>query len=530
MRHLILFSAGLVSLSLSAEACQNRGHNSVPDSDTIVVTPVEEPRCEALNPDTCFASIQEIDYRIDTFDVVHSGIVDSFADLFAEAPGILTFRGNPARNAMVFELDSQPDSLCVDWTFVTKTDNRKTSHGQWGGGTGWTGQPLYVAWPDSLAAHYKALGTMMPEAGSREVIFASLCSQLYFVDFETGEPSREPIFVNHPIKGTPLIDPTLDGKIYVGHGVKADSAPWGQIVVDLERHAIVQEFGVDRRAWRGWGAYDSSPLRFGQFVFRPGENGTLYKWLVQGDTLTLHSTLRYRKRGAGAPGVESSMSVWRNYGYLNDNHGNVMCVNLNTLKPVWRYDNHDDSDATPVVSHEGDSTFVYSGCEVDRKSGAARCHFVKLNALTGMKVWEDTTTSHQAHALGKHFDGGYYATPLLGRGACEDLVFVNRVLNTKNLNGELVAFEKATGRQRYTLPLRHYAWSSPIGFVSKDGKFTIFTGDTAGNAYLIDGETGELLYRQRIGSNFESSPIAVGNSVVLGSRGNKVFKIRLLRR
>lgn len=517
-------------MSISAEACLQQRQEDVTAADTTEEETIEVPAVELLNPDTCFASIQDINYRVDTFDVAHSGEVESFRDLFTDAPGILTFRGNPARNAMVTELERQPDSLCVEWTFITKTDNRKTSHGSWGGGTGWTGQPLYVEWPDSLASHYKALGTMKAEAGRREVIFASLCSQLYFVDFETGEPSREPIYVNHPIKGTPLIDPTLNGLVYVGHGVKADSAPWGQIVVDLEKHAIKQEFGVDRRAWRGWGAYDSSPLRFGSFVFRPGENGTLYKWLVSADTVTLHSTLRYRKKGAGAPGVESSMSVWRNYGYLNDNHGNVLCVNLNTLKPVWRYDNHDDSDGTPVVSVEGDSVFVYSGCEVDRKAAAACCHFVKLDAMTGAKVWEDTTTSRQAHALGKHFDGGYYATPLLGRGACEDLVFVNRVLNTKNLNGELVAFEKATGRQRYTVPLRHYAWSSPIGFVSKDGKFTIFTGDTAGNAYLIDGETGEVLYRQRVGSNFESSPIAVGNSVVLGSRGNKVFKMRLLTR
>lgn len=529
MRHLLFFSVGLIGLSLSSEACQANKNEAVAAEDSTTVAAVEEPR-ELLNPDTCFASIEDLVYQIDTFDFEHSGVVESFADLFEQAPGIFTFRANPGRNAMVFELEQQPDSLYLDWTFVTKTDNRKTSHGQWGGGTGWTGQPLFVSWPDSLMSHYKSLGLMKPEAGNREIIFASLCSQLYFVDFETGQLSREPIFVNHPIKGTPLIDPTLNGLIYIGQGVKADSAPWGQIVVDMNKHKIVQEFGQDRKAWRAWGAYDSSPLRLGQFVFRPGENGTLYKWLVSGDTVTLHSTLRYKRKGAGAPGVESSMSVWRNYGYLNDNHGNVVCVNLNTLKPVWRYDNHDDCDSSPVVSVEGDNTYIYSGCEVDRKAGAQRCHFVKLDALTGAKVWEDTTTSRQASALGKHFDGGYYATPLLGKGVCEDLVFVNRVLNTKSLNGEFVAFEKATGRQRYTVPLRHYAWSSPIGFVSKDGKFTIFTGDTAGNVYLIDGQTGTILYREHIGSNFESSPIAVGDCVVLGSRGNKVFKMRMVKR
>jgi len=527
MRQLLFLSAGFVGVSLSCAACQAKLNDSVSNADSLNVIEEDILPQSFLNPDTCFASIQDLVYKVDTFDTIHSGVIQSIDGMYEPSRGIFTFRGNPERTAVVYELDRQPDSLYVDWTFVTKTDNRKTSHGSWGGGTGWTGQPLFVEWPDSLVSYYKSLGTMNAEAGNREVIFASLCSQLYFLDLATGKPSREPIFVNHPIKGTPMVDPLLNGLIYVGQGVKACSAPWGQIFVDLKKHAVVKEFGEDRKAWRPWGAYDSSPIRLGQFVFRPGENGTLYKWLVEGDTIILHSTLRYKMRGA-APGIESSMSVWRNYGYLNDNHGNVVCVNLNTMKPVWRYDNYDDCDSTPLVSYEGDNTYIYSGCEVDRKAGAARCHFVKLDALTGAKVWEDTTASRQASMGGKHFDGGYYATPLLGKGVCEDLVFANRVLNTRNMNGELVAFEKATGRQRYTVALRHYAWSSPIGFVSPDGKFTIFTADTAGNVYLIDGESGKILYRQLVGSNFESSPIAVGNSVLLGSRGNKFFKMNLV--
>jgi hypothetical protein len=55
----------------------------------------------------------------------------------------------------------------------------------------------------------------------------------------------------------------------------------------------------------------------------------------------------------------------------------------------------------------------------------------------------------------------------------------------------------------------------------------VLTGDTHGYIYLFDGKTGEKLFSQLIGINFESSPVVVGNCVVLGSRGNKIYKLKV---
>ena len=68
-----------------------------------------------------------------------------------------------------------------------------------------------------------------------------------------------------------------------------------------------------------------------------------------------------------------------------------------------------------------------------------------------------------------------------------------------------MAFDRKTGRQVYSTPLRIYAWSSPVSFTDPNGKLWVVTGDCAGNLYLIDGRTGEIKTRRNVGNNFESS-------------------------
>ena len=48
-----------------------------------------------------------------------------------------------------------------------------------------------------------------------------------------------------------------------------------------------------------------------------------------------------------------------------------------------------------------------------------------------------------------------------------------------------------------------------------------------GNLYLIDGTTGEILDRMALGSNIEATPAVFENTIVVGTRGQKIFGIRL---
>ena len=533
MKHVVGIIALLQALTIwvIAVGCtsphRQAGHDEAAHTDSIAS---EEATTEVPLPDTTYGSAARIQPAISVFDTITSGTIDSYADPYDAVPGIFTFRGNQERSApYVGKLDGTPDSLVTVWKFYTSMDLRATNHGTWGGGTGWTGQPLYVEWPDTMAESFRndtlACATL---PSNREVIFASLDGNVYFLDFETGRPSRDTISVSNPIKGTPMLDPLHWSRLYVGHGLLADRAHgWGQLTIDLQRHRIIHRLLDDSRAWRSWHANDASPLRVGQFVFNVSENGTIYKWLVTPEGRRLHSSMQYRIDDSVGSGFEASMSAWRNYGYVNDNHGNLVCVNLDNLRPVWRYDLGDDCDCTPVVCHEEDGTFVYAGCEVDRHPSDSLCRFVKLDALRGDTIWTLQTVSARCNKEGKHFDGGYYASSLPGRGNCADLIFNNRVRNLEGQNGELVAIDRRTGQERYVAPLRHYAWSSPVGFLNERDEFFVLTFDTVGRCYIFDGSSGRILYSRIVGGNFESSPIVIGDEVVVGSRDGFMYKFRV---
>ena len=525
-----LYFLGLLTLLLTAMSCKT--HHTVPadgitasvDSvpvespDTLgmvvleTVPEIPEPTVILPFPDTIYPSAQALHYVIDVFEKEIPGTLNDLTDLYENVPGIFTFRGSPTRNPN-FSGRIHGDSIDIhkEWEFTTYFDMTKTDYGTWGGGTGWTGQPLYIHWPDSL----------------QELIIASLCGYVYFIDFQTGEPTRDYFDAKNVLKGTPSLNPWLNGDLYIGHGVEKQP-PFGNAIYNLFTGTQTHSFGKDPQAWRKWGAYDSSPIVIDSFVFRPGENGTLYKYYIGQGEYMLHSTLRYSTTKAHrSPGIESSMAVCRNYGYITDNMGNIICVNLNTLRPVWRYYNHDDTDATPLVDVEDTIPYVYSGCEIDKQGLSGASHFVKLNGLTGELVWDDTIHGLQVDIDDKTLNGGMFGSPLLGSKDCSDLIFSNFCINKEKNCGCLVAMNKKDGSIAYRAKTIQYAWSSPIPFFNDRGEMFIFTADCNGYVYLIKGKTGEIVASKKIGSNFESSPIVVDDKIIIGSRGNKIYKIAL---
>ena len=461
-----------------------------------------------LFPDTVLPSASAVSYTLDIADTADSGVLASVENLYDGKDGWFTFRGSPLRNADYGgTVKGTPTRIVKDWQFNTIFDSSKTSMGTWGGGTGWTGQPLYLR-------------------SSDEIIVASLCGRVYFLNFADGTESREAIDVTNPIKGTCSLEPTQRNLLFVGQGIPK-VAPMGQVAIDLRQHKRIFFSGADRKAQRGWGAFDSSPVVVGGFLFWPGENGTIYKYKVLDNDIALHTALRYRCRGV-APGVENSLCAYSNYGWFGDNNGNVICINLNTMRPVWHYNNHDDIDGSIVCEVADGVPYLYAGCEVDKQGNSGICHFVKLNGLTGQPVWEQQIPCRKLNIGGKHFDGGLYCTPLLGKGDCEDMIFANICQRGNSGNAEFTAFSKKTGEIIYRTPLSAFAWSSPVAFYNERNQAFVFTGDSSGNAYLIEGKTGKILFREHMVNNFESSPVVVGNRFVVGSRGREIYRFSVL--
>lgn len=507
----------LLCLALTVLACVRQQPQPVVSIDPEPVecdTTTETPAVTAF-PDTMFASAAKLMVQIDTIDPLLPSELSTLDDVYAGKPGIYTFRGSASR-IPEYQGHLTDDSLHikVEWSYATRVDYTNTCLGVWGGGVGWTGQPLYVQWPqDSLQR--------------QEIIVVSLCGDVYFIDFQTGQPTREPLDVLNVLKGTPTLNSALNGHLYLGHAVPK-GAPFGTQVVDVFTRETVDLFGRDSKAWRSWGGYDASPVEAGGFLFRPAENGGLYKYYIGDGGYALQSVLHYSTtKTKASPGMESSMAVCRNYGYVGDNAGNILCINLNTMKPVWHYWNHDDTDASPIVELEDDVPYVYTGCEVDRQGSSGCSHFVKLNGLTGELIWEDTVQCRKLQYGDKSSDGGMYVTPLPGEEDCEGMIFSAFCVQKPKTPGVFVAFDKHTGEVLYKTVLKHECWSSPVAFYNDRHEMFVFIGDRKGDVYLIKGKTGEIVASSKIGYNFESSPIVVDNKVVVGSRDNKIYKIAL---
>ena len=483
-------------------------------------------------PDTVMASVNNnMKWEVIVCDSTSDGALKNFSDPYQSPHNHIAFRANQLRDAdFGGKVKGTPKEIVQDWVFQTPIDNTPTSLGVWGGGTGWTSQPLYVEWQEEMVKKFRnsPSARLTADFSPKEIVVASLCGQLCFINFHTGKASREPLDLGNPLKGTPMIDPRMNGLLYSGHALRA-KADVCQNAVDLvTRSLVMQSPGNNPKAFRHWPGSDSSPIFADGFVFWPSENGLIYKYDMRADKGKVHSMLRYTCKGTGvAPGVESSMCVYKNYGYVGDNHGNVFCLNLNTMKPVWYYDNHDDIDASIVCEVLNGHPYVYVACEVDRQGDAGSCRFAKLDGLSGEPVWAIQVPCTKMTINKKHFDGGMYSTPLLGKGNCSQLIFSTLANDGTNGMGHFYAWDKRSGKQVYKVPLKCYSWSSPVAFYNENNELFIVLGDTSGRLYLIEGKSGKILFDKVFGANFESSPVVVGNSLVVGSRGSSVYKCHL---
>jgi hypothetical protein len=98
---------------------------------------------------------------------------------------------------------------------------------------------------------------------------------------------------------------------------------------------------------------------------------------------------------------------------------------------------------------------------------------------------------------------------------------------TSSSAGTFVAIDRNSGNIVYKTSLKFYSWTSPVAFYTPNNKMYIFTGDVLGNLYLIEASSGKIIYTMRGGNNFESSPVVIGNSVVVGSRGREIHKFTI---
>lgn len=466
--------------------------------------------------------------------------------------GVTTFRGSNYRNDPAYGTaeiaEKKLESL---WNVDSGALTRWT-------GSGYTGQPLIVQWDDSMRQIMNLYPEKKAEQNLTEVIYPTMDGKIYFLDTEDGTPTRDFIDMGFTVKGTASIDPRGYPLLYVGQSIgNSGDNSWDDSsihIYSLIDGSELYQYGFpdkDPFSFRdSWQAWDSSPLVAADTdtLVWPGENGVLYTFElnstfdVSAGTVTVSpdEPVKYRyttsageEAPAGQPdvrcyGIESSAAAYRNWLFFTDNCGLMQCVDLNAMAPVWVQDVTDDSDAACVLAEEEGGIYLYTGCEIDKavRAGDAtgEAFARKVDALTGEIVWE---TPYECYAV-PGSDGGILASPAVGDGSLEGLVFYTVArTGADEESGLMVALDKATGAEVWRLPMDDYAWSSPVPVYSGDATGYLIQCDSGGNMRLVDGVSGAVLDSLSLESNIEATPAVFGDIAVVGTRGEKIYGIKI---
>lgn len=487
---------------------------------------------------------------------------------YSAVPGILTFGGNNYRNTFAYGTPTVAERrLYRTW------EERIGQIDSWSG-TGWTGQPLIIQWPDEVRPLLGVAETYKNKDGFTEVIYPAMDGNIYFFDLETGTKTRT-INAGVVMKGTACLDPNGYPLLYVGQSIAEQSENNLTIaylrVYSLITNEEIYRFGKhDYFSYREWQAYDGSPIIADDTIFYAGENGVLYssklntKFDAAAGTVSIEpeALVKYRYTGTGYSkenaanrrwyGVESSVAAFRNYLYFTDNGGRLQCVDANTYQLLFAADVGDDADASVVIEENYDdgTIYLYTAGQVSMPSGDIGDDFgysyhKKINGLTGAIVWEQKWIASTGD---ENSSGGTLATPHVGRGNISNLVIYSMALTAVTeeqasdtagndtaagdaadtnpngdyrLGGRIVAYDKRTGDIAWCLEQAGEAdyWSSPVVIYDEADKAYLIQCDRAGFIKLYDASTSALLYSLDLGSRIDSTPAVFNNYLVVGTRG-----------
>lgn len=512
-------------------------------TEATTVPPTEpDPTYEAANTDKSDPSNWKVKWEI-----IQSGkVVDNYtrpetiffgdASEYAALEGVFTFRGDNYRSGASYgTVDVINKTLSEKWQ--TKIGSLSGDNGNWTG-CGWTGQPLIVRWDDAT----KQIMNLNPEKKAKEnlveVIYATLDGNIYFYDLEDGSATRPPVKVGMSFKGAGSLDPRGYPLMYVGSGDNRSGQRARMYVISLIDGTILYEqSGKDSDIKRGWYAFDSAPLISAETdtLIWPGENGLLYTIKLNTSYDKAAGTIsvnpenmvktRYSTNTGHKIGCESSAIIVGSYLYYADNGGMFFCVDLNTMKLMWAQNTYDDVNATPVFEWGNDGKgYIYTGSSMEYAKGTTYLH--KLDAATGEILWEKKYTGV---TYNEKVSGGVLSSPILGKKGTdlEGLVIFSVARTPTAGGGTLVALNTETGEVVWENTLRNYCWSSPVAVYNNEGKSYFVQCDSAGKVTLYEGATGAALGSCSLGSNIEASPAIFENTIVVGTRGQRIFGITI---
>ena len=461
---------------------------------------------------------------------------------YTDVDGIVTFRGNNFRDTAAYGNTQIKDGKIKDlWT--AKTGSLTYGDATWSG-SGWTGQPLMEKWPKEVKQSMNMYDWAKEKDGLVEVIYACMDGYVYFLDLETGEATRDPLYLGFTFKGAGALDPRGYPILYVGAGYDSNEGTARVFVVNLLDCSVMYTFGNnDPFSLRGNLSYfDSSALVDAKTdtLIYPGENGILYliklntSYDPEAGTLSIapDNIVKWHYYGTRTSvasywlGMEDSAAIYDGYIFMSDNGGNLMCLDLNTLQLVWAQDILDDSNSSPVLSVEDGHLYLYISTSFRlgwRSNSIAEVPIWKINAETGEIIWK---TSYDC-ASDDGVSGGVQSTIAVGKEQLSDNIYVTVARTDGQAQGVLACIDKSTGEVRWEHESA-YAWSSPVCVYNPDGSGKVLYCNSTGHIYLLDGKTGEVLDTHQISDGvIEASPAVYKSYMVVGTRDCKIWGMEL---
>ncbi len=422
-------------------------------------------------------------------------------------PGLTMFRGNPTRTW--YGTGPLSDTgLEQMWRYP---DRPMCSSSSVGGeskvwcGSGWTGQPVVWERPDGIT----------------EVIVGTYDRAVHFVDAATGADLRPPFPTGDIIKGSVTLDPDGYPIIYFGSRDNKLRA------VALDRDTPTELWSLDANAVKGiWNNdWDGNPVVADDLLFEGGENGwffvvELHRGYDAAGLVTIDPEIVFQmpawtddlvRRVGRNVSIENSVALFEDRVFFANSGGRVLGLDISRVREgeapvVLDYWVGDDVDASLVVDAEG---MVYVAVEEERKNQRSRevGQLVKLdpNRPDDPYLWGIPIP-------GGSDDGGVWATPALGDG----------FLYVATQPGELLAVDTVAGDVTWRDTIGWHAWSSPV-LVGE----TLLVATCGGElrAYALDdpARPRPLWTVQVSPSCIESTPAVWRGRVYVGARDGFLY-------
>jgi outer membrane protein assembly factor BamB len=422
--------------------------------------------------------------------------------------GLTMFRGNPTRT--FYGTGPLPEDPSVAWSYPGEGTMCGSSSvagvsSLWCG-SGWTGQPVVWERPDRVT----------------EVIFGAYDRAVHFLDAETGEDLRPPFVTGDIIKGSVTLDPDGYPLLYFG------SRDNRLRIVALDRAEPVELWALEATAVDGiWNDdWDGNPVIVDDVMYEGGENSWFFaiklnRSLGSDGLVTVEPEILLQVPGwteelldsvGSNVSIESSVMVHGETAYFANSGGRVAGLDISDIESgaapvVFDYWVGDDTDATLISDRDG---HIYVAVEEERKNQRSRDlgQLIKLDPLAEDPfVWG-------VQVPGNSDFGGFWATPALGDG----------VLYASSNPGDLLVVDQRTGEVVFREEIGWHSWSSPV-VVGDELLVASCTGELRSYS-IVDPRHPVLQWTFQLSEScIESTPAVWNGRIYVGVRDGKFYAI-----